>query len=174
MKTTILGTPTGDLSYGHRFHHPESIRITAPNTYAEQLREQGSVIADFAERRDRIKTRVDQLAHEAGGRAVVEPALLDEVTALVEWPVPLCGGFDERFLQVPSEVLTMTMQDNQKYFPIVNADGSLLPKFITVANIESSDPGKVVAGNERVIRPRFSDAEFFWQQDQKQPLASHL
>jgi glycyl-tRNA synthetase beta chain len=108
------------------------------------------------------------------GVAVIKPELLDEITALVEWPVALAGNFERRFLDVPAEALISTMQDNQRYFPVVDAHGRLLPHFITLANLESRDPAQVRAGNERVIRPRFSDAEFFWNQDRGKPLAARL
>lgn len=165
----ILAQKAGRLSRGHRFHHPDEVRISTPATYAEDLRS-AYVIADFAERRAQIAQRVEQLAREQEGRAVVPPALLDEVTALVEWPVPLVCAFEERFLAVPQEALISTMQDNQKYFCLLDEDGKLLPRFITVANVESKDPAQIVAGNEKVVRPRLTDAEFFFKQDQKQPL----
>jgi glycyl-tRNA synthetase beta chain len=111
---------------------------------------------------------------QLNGVAVIKPELLDEVAALVEWPVALAGNFERRFLDVPAEALISTMQDNQRYFPVVDAHGRLLPHFITIANLESRDPAQVRAGNERVIRPRFSDAEFFWNQDRKQPLAARI
>ena len=128
------------------------------------------MIADFAERREMIRLRVEQLAAEQQGTAIVPDDLLDEVTALVEWPVPLVCSFEERFLDVPQEALISTMQDNQKYFCLLDANGRLLPRFITVANIESEDPSQIVSGNEKVVRPRLTDAEFFFRQDQKQPL----
>src|SRR5690606_9762776 len=140
-----------------------------PDSYAEDLRG-AYVLADFAERRAQIDARVAQLAKAENGTAIVPPALLDEVTALVEWPVPLVCSFEERFLAVPQEALISTMQDNQKYFCLLDANGKLLPRFITVANIESKDPAQIVAGNEKVVRPRLTDAEFFFKQDKKQPL----
>lgn len=165
----ILTQTAGRESRGHRFHHPEPVRISAPARYAEELRA-AHVIADFAERRQLIARRVDELAKEQHGKAVVPPALLDEVTALVEWPVPLVCSFEERFLDVPQEALISTMQDNQKYFCLLNTDGKLLPRFITIANVESKDPSQIVQGNEKVVRPRLTDAEFFFNQDKKQPL----
>ncbi|WP_462380417.1 glycine--tRNA ligase subunit beta [Pseudomonas sp. Marseille-QA0892] len=165
----ILTQTAGRESRGHRFHHPEAVRISAPARYAEELRA-AHVIADFAERRQLIARRVDELAKEQHGKAVVPPALLDEVTALVEWPVPLVCSFEERFLDVPQEALISTMQDNQKYFCLLDTDGKLLPRFITVANVESKDPSQIVQGNEKVVRPRLTDAEFFFNQDKKQPL----
>ncbi|MCQ4325982.1 glycine--tRNA ligase subunit beta [Stutzerimonas stutzeri] len=165
----ILAQRAGRESRGHRFHSPGQVHISKPASYLEDLRG-AHVIADFAERRALIAQRVEQLASEQSGTAIVPPALLDEVTALVEWPVPLVCSFEERFLEVPQEALIATMQDNQKYFCLVDADGKLLPRFITVANIESKDPAQIVAGNEKVVRPRLTDAEFFFKQDKKQPL----
>jgi glycyl-tRNA synthetase beta chain len=128
------------------------------------------VLADANERREIISKRTEELATRQEGTAIVPPALLDEVTALVEWPVPLVCSFEERFLDVPQEALITTMQDNQKYFCLLDADGKLLPRFITVANIESKDPQQIIAGNEKVVRPRLTDAEFFFKQDKKQKL----
>lgn len=174
IPATIMGVDTGRETRGHRFHHPRSIRLTVPIRYARQLATEGKVIASFNERREAIRVQTEAVAAELGGVAVIKPELLDEVTALVEWPVALAGNFERRFLEVPAEALISTMQDNQRYFPVVNAHGRLLPHFITIANLESQDPAQVRAGNERVIRPRFSDAEFFWKQDRKQPLAAHM
>lgn len=168
---TILAQRAGRESRGHRFHHPEPVRISKPTSYLEDLRS-AHVIADFAERRALIAKRVEQLATEQNGSAIVPPALLDEVTALVEWPVPLVCAFEERFLDVPQEALIITMQDNQKYFCLLDSDGKLLPRFITVANIESKDASQIVSGNEKVVRPRLTDAEFFFKQDKKQTLES--
>ncbi|MDH0746098.1 glycine--tRNA ligase subunit beta [Pseudomonas sp. GD03842] len=166
---TILAQTAGRESRGHRFHHPESVRITSPANYASDLRA-ANVLADFNERRALISKRVDELATRHEGTAIVPPALLDEVTALVEWPVPLVCSFEERFLEVPQEALITTMQDNQKYFCLLDADGKLLPRFITVANVESKDPSQIILGNEKVVRPRLTDAEFFFKQDKKQSL----
>ncbi|MCY1341850.1 Glycine--tRNA ligase beta subunit [compost metagenome] len=130
------------------------------------------MLADFAERRDIIAKRVEELAAEQKGTAVVPADLLDEVTALVEWPVPLVCSFEERFLAVPQEALISTMQDNQKYFCLLDANGKLLPRFITVANVVSKDPAQIISGNEKVVRPRLTDAEFFFKQDKKQKLES--
>ncbi|MGY4491526.1 glycine--tRNA ligase subunit beta [Pseudomonas sp. TE3610] len=168
---TILAQKAGRESRGHRFHHPENVRISAPANYAEDLRK-AYVLADAAERRDIISKRTAELAMQQEGTAIVPPALLDEVTALVEWPVPLVCSFEERFLEVPQEALITTMQDNQKYFCLLDVDGKLLPRFITVANVESKDPSQIVLGNEKVVRPRLTDAEFFFKQDKKQPLES--
>ena len=167
----ILAQTAGRVSRGHRFHANHEVRISSPATYAEDLRS-AYVIADFAERRQQIAVRIEQLASEQQGTAIVPPALLDEVSALVEWPVPLVCSFEERFLEVPQEALITTMQDNQKYFCLLDANGKLLPRFITVANIESKDPAQIISGNEKVVRPRLTDAEFFFKQDKKQKLES--
>jgi len=165
----ILAQQAGRVSRGHRFHANHDVRISSPASYAEDLRS-AYVIADFAERRELISQRVAELAAAEQGSAIVPPALLDEVSALVEWPVPLVCSFEERFLEVPQEALITTMQDNQKYFCLLDGNGKLLPRFITVANIESRDPAQIVAGNEKVVRPRLTDAEFFFKQDKRQPL----
>lgn len=166
---TILAQRAGRESRGHRFHSPGSVYISRPTSYLEDLRG-AHVIADFDERRELIAKRVAELAAEQNGTAIVPPALLDEVAALVEWPVPLVCSFEERFLDVPQEALITTMQDNQKYFCLLDANGKLLPRFITVANVASRDPAQIIAGNEKVVRPRLTDAEFFFKQDKKQPL----
>lgn len=165
----ILTKKAGRESRGHRFHNPANVRISAPANYLEDLRS-AHVLADFAERREIIAKRVAELAAEQKGSAIVPADLLDEVTALVEWPVPLVCSFEERFLAVPQEALITTMQDNQKYFCLLDANGKLLPRFITVANVESKAPEQIISGNEKVVRPRLTDAEFFFKQDQKQPL----
>ncbi|MGH8553223.1 MAG: glycine--tRNA ligase subunit beta, partial [Methylococcales bacterium] len=170
----ILGTRAGNLSHGHRFHAPDPIRIDRPSEYAGLLRERGRVIADFDARRRAIRAQVEKVANGLGALALIDDELLDENTALVEWPVALSGTFDPRFLEIPPEVLISTMQANQKYFPLTDATGQLLPGFITVANLQSRHPESVIEGNERVIRPRFSDAEFFWKQDRKQLLESRV
>ncbi|MFB4369342.1 MULTISPECIES: glycine--tRNA ligase subunit beta [unclassified Pseudomonas] len=165
----ILAQKANRFSRGHRFHANHEVRISAPAMYAQELRA-AYVIADVAERREQIAKRIEQLAAEQQGTAIVPPALLDEVSALVEWPVPLVCSFEERFLEVPQEALITTMQDNQKYFCLLDANGKLLPRFITVANVESKDPSQIISGNEKVVRPRLTDAEFFFKQDKKQPL----
>ncbi|RLT96016.1 glycine--tRNA ligase subunit beta [Ketobacter sp.] len=172
VECNILAQTAGHESRGHRFHHPESVRISAPAHYLEDLRA-AWVIADFAERREIIKSRVHALAAQENGTAIVPDDLLDEVTALVEWPVPLVCSFEERFLEVPQEALISTMQDNQKYFCLLDNSGKLLPRFITVANLDSTHPEFIVEGNEKVVRPRLNDAEFFFKQDKKNTLESH-
>lgn len=165
----ILTQQAGRHSLGHRFHHPGPVNISSPANYLDELRH-AYVVADFADRRTLIARRVEELAQEQQGQAIMPKDLLDEVTALVEWPVPLVCAFEERFLSVPQEALISTMQDNQKYFCLLDSQGKLLPRFITVANLESRDPAQVISGNEKVVRPRLTDAEFFFKQDQKQPL----
>jgi len=170
VPATLLDTRAGRHTCGHRFHAPKPIMLASPGTYVRTLRERGWVIADFAERRERIRTQVAAAAAAINGRALITESLLEEVTALTEWPVALAGSFEERFLSLPREVLTATLEDHQRYFPVEGAHGGLLPAFITVANIESRDPDRVREGNERVVRPRLADAAFFWEQDRKTPL----
>jgi len=170
----ILGIRAGRATRGHRFHAPQAIDIPAPADYEPLLESEGKVIADFARRREMIRAQVEAEALKLGGRAVIDDALLDEVTAMVEWPVAVAGAFEERFLAVPQEALVSTMSANQKYFHLVDEAGTLLPRFVTIANIESRDPAVIRDGNERVIRPRFADAEFFWNQDRKIPLIDRL
>jgi glycyl-tRNA synthetase beta chain len=172
VPATLLDTPSGNLTCGHRFHAPRPLRLSSPSAYERALRERGHVVADFDARRSLIREGVAAVATGLGGRPLVSDALLDEVTALVEWPVPLAGRFEQRFLSLPREVLISTLEDHQRYFPVEGADGRLLPCFITVANIESRDPAKVIAGNERVVRPRLADAAFFWDQDRKSALGA--
>ncbi len=168
---TLLGFPIDRLTYGHRFHHPGAISLAEPSAYLDALRG-AKVEADSEIRRASIRAQVEELAEEVRGRAAIDEGVLAEVTALCEWPVAVLGQFDADFLEVPPEVLIETMQANQKYFPVFDAGGQLLPWFVTVSNIESREPEQVRAGNERVIRPRFADAKFFWVQDRKRTLAS--
>jgi glycyl-tRNA synthetase beta chain len=172
IPTTLLDTVSGNLTHGHRFLAPRPLRVVTPGSYARLLGTRGYVIADFAERREKIRLLATTQAAELGGRALFDAELLDEVTALVEWPVPVAGRFDARFLELPREVLISTLQDHQRYFPVEDAHGVLMPWFITLSNIESREPDKVREGNERVVRPRLADAAFFWEQDRKQSLAA--
>lgn len=169
INTKVMGITSGNTSRGHRFHSTGEIAISSPADYQETLRD-AYVIVDFAERRELIRDGVTKAAEKAGGTAVINDDLLNEVTALNEWPVPLLGHFEDRFLAVPSEALISSMAEHQKYFHVVDNNGKLLPMFITVANIESTDPAQVVNGNERVIRPRLSDAAFFYETDLKTSL----
>jgi glycyl-tRNA synthetase beta chain len=163
-KEHILGVTTGNISQGHRFHGSGDIVIRSPDSYEQQLHD-GFVLASFDKRRALIKDGVSTLAKGVGGNAVIDEALLDEVTGLNEWPVPLIGRFDEAFLSVPSEALVSSMKEHQKYFHVVDSQSELMPAFITVANIVSKDPQQVIEGNERVIRPRLADAAFFYKND---------
>lgn len=174
VPATILGHETGRITYGHRFHAPQAISITRPGDYEAALRNQGYVVANFAERSERIREQVQAVAESAGGIAQIDEALLEEVCALNEWPQALIGDFDLSFLAVPSEALISAMKGHQKYFHLLDAQGALMAKFITITNIESSCPSSVKSGNERVIRPRLADAKFFWDQDRKQPLDDFL
>jgi glycyl-tRNA synthetase beta chain len=171
---TLLETVSGRDTRGHRFLAPRPLRIAAPDRYERTLREQGFVLADFAARRARIRSEVTALARSVGGRALISEPLLDEVTALTEWPVALAGKFEQRFLALPREVLTATLEDHQRCFALEDADGHLLAGFIAVANIASREPAKVRAGNERVVRARLADAVFFWEQDRREPLGARV
>jgi glycyl-tRNA synthetase beta chain len=174
VAATVLGLAAGRVTFGHRFHAPKPITLKSAAGYASRLR-RAKVVADFAVRRELIRAGVNAAAAASGSgaKALIEDALLDEVTALVEWPVPVAGRFEPRFLSLPREVVIATVQDHQRYFPIEGADGALSGAFVTVANIESRDPAKVREGNERVVRPRLSDAAFFWDQDLRISLDAH-
>lgn len=165
----ILGVISGNLSRGHRFHSTGNIQITSPGAYRDALYD-AFVMVDFAERRELIRQGVVAAAKTANGEAVIDEDLLEEVTSLNEWPVPLMGRFEEHFLEVPAEALISSMAQHQKYFHVVDGSNQLLPLFITVANIASSDPQQVISGNERVIRPRLADAAFFYNTDLKTTL----
>jgi glycyl-tRNA synthetase beta chain len=170
----ILGIEASNVTYGHRFMAPKAIRLATPTSYVRTLQKRGRVLVDAVERREVIRQGVAAEAQRIGGVAVMSDALLDEVTGLVEWPIPLAGRFDAQFLELPPEVPIATMQDHQRYFPVRGTDGRLMPWFITVSNIESRDPSQVVAGNERVVRPRLSDAAFFYRTDRQRRLDSHV
>ena len=172
VPATLLETQTGRHTHGHRFLAPRPLSLASPAAYERTLREKGHVLADFAARRERIRSEVTSVAAAVEGHALMSEALLDEVTALTEWPVALAGRFEERFLALPREVLICTLEEHQRYFPVEDAAGRLLPAFITVSNIASRDPPKVKEGNERVVRARLSDAAFFWEQDRREPLAA--
>ncbi|OOR89786.1 glycine--tRNA ligase subunit beta [Moraxella caviae] len=167
IPAVIQGKTTGNQTLGHRFHAPEAITITHADDY-ETLLKSAYVIADFDARQQSITEQVHALAD--GATPIMPSDLLDEVTALVDYPVALKAGFEDKFLAVPQEALISTMQADQKYFCLTDKDGKLLPNFIFVSNIDSKDKAQVIAGNEKVVRPRLADAEFFFLQDQKQPL----
>jgi len=167
---SVLGVESGNSTRGHRFHAPDPIPIRTARDYEETLRKKGFVVADFHKRREIIVSAVEKAATATGGSVVSDDALIDEVTALTEWPVPLTGSFDDDFLSLPKEVIVATLTGHQRYFPVVDERGDLKPVFITLANLESKDPDRVRDGNERVIRPRLADAKFFWETDQQAPL----
>lgn len=162
------------ISRGHRFMANRSITIEQPSAYKNIMQHVGKVIVDFKERRDLIQEQTKDIANSVKGEALIDADLLNEVTALVELPSPILGDFDKRFLDLPREVLISTLQEHQKYFPVVKSDGELLPHFITISNIESKEPMQVKKGNERVIMPRLADAEFFWETDLKTPLEQRI
>ncbi len=170
----ILGLTASNITYGHRFHHPQAIPIASAEQYAELLEQQGYVIADFAKRKANIRQQVLQLAQTINGTALIDDGLLDEVTGIIEWPVALLVHFDESFLMVPKEALISAMQHHQKSFPVINSEQQLLPWFITVSNIKSLNQAEVIRGNERVMRARLSDAKFFYETDCKISLAERL
>ena len=172
VECNVLGIASGQQSFGHRFHAPDAITIDNALNYESLLLEKGHITADFNQRRDAIAAQVSALGKQVNGHAVIEDELLDEVTALVEQPFALIGQFDSEFLSVPQEALIYSMSEHQKYFHIVDDAGNLLPNFITVSNINSTDADKVISGNERVIRPRLADAAFFFETDKKLSLAS--
>ena len=172
VPATLYNIESGNQTRGHRFHHPQPITITSAADYANQLEQDGMVLADFALRKEKIRQQVNEVAKSLDGQPLIDSALLDEVSGLVEWPVAISGSFEERFLEVPQEALIASMQGHQKFFPVVNQNNQLMAHFITVSNIESRDPSMVQAGNERVIRPRLSDAAFCWEQDLNKPLES--
>jgi len=167
-----LGLKAGRMSRGHRFHHPQPVHIVDADSWLDALRG-ASVLADPRERRERVRAQIAAAARETGGVPRLSDALLDEIANLTEWPVAIACTFDREFLAVPQEALVMTMETNQKFVPVFTADGKLTEHFIGVANIDSKDPAEIRKGYERVIRPRFADAKFFYDEDRKQPLASH-
>jgi glycyl-tRNA synthetase beta chain len=174
VPASILGLHAGTSSFGHRFMAPGPLRIASPGTYERLLQRRGKVLAGFEMRRNTIRAQVEAFAAQLEGRALIAEALLEEVTALVEWPVAIAGQFEARFLRLPREVLIAVLQHHQRYFALEDNAGNLLPRFITISNVESPMPELIRAGNERVVRPRLADAEFFWQQDRRQPLAARL
>ena len=169
----VLGVESNNLSQGHRFHHNSLVSINHADDYEAELMK-AYVVVNYENRKQMILEQVDKICTENQARPDLNEALLDEVVSLVEWPVALVGTFEERFLEVPQEALIYTMKDDQKYFPMLNKDNKLLPKFIFIANIESKDPKQVIQGNEKVVRPRLADAEFFYNSDKKQSLESRL
>nr|VFK48154.1 MAG: glycyl-tRNA synthetase beta chain [Candidatus Kentron sp. TC] len=184
VEAEIMGITSGRMTRGHRFHHPEPLVIRDTDDYAQLLRREGNVVADFHTRREMIRHQVEEAARrirvtggdgtESFGRALITDALLEEVASLVEWPTPIVGAFDPKFLELPAKVLTGTMTGHQKYFPVVDPQGNPMPNFITVSNVQSRNPDVVRRGNERVIHPRLADAAFFFEADLRRPLAERL
>jgi glycyl-tRNA synthetase beta chain len=175
IPVATLGLASSNMTHGHRFealHHP--VRLKSADTYAAQLETEGAVIAGFDARRAEIVRQLTEAAARQGLAPIEDEALLDEVTALVERPNVLLGQFEEAFLEVPQECLILTMKANQKYFPLLDANGKLTNKFLIVSNIRPADPSAVVGGNERVVRPRLADAKFFFDQDRKKTLESRV
>ncbi|GHA61912.1 glycine--tRNA ligase subunit beta [Photobacterium aphoticum] len=171
---TILGVESGRIIRGHRFMGEAEITIDHADQYLTLLEERGKVMANYEARKAIILADAQQAAQAVGGIADLEDDLVEEVTSLVEWPVVLTASFEEEFLKVPSEALVYTMKGDQKYFPVYDAAGKLLPKFIFVSNIISKDPSQIISGNEKVVRPRLADAEFFFNTDRKRPLIERL
>ena len=174
VPVNVLGLDSGRQTLGHRFLSQGAIIFAQADDYAQQIAEQGKVIASFAKRRAAIKAELDKVSGSLNARVAADDALLDEVTALVEYPVVLQAEFEAHFLAVPQECLILTMQQNQKYFPLLGQNGKLMNRFLLVSNLQTADPSHIIHGNERVLRARLSDAEFFYKQDQKATLESRL
>ncbi|MFE8152595.1 glycine--tRNA ligase subunit beta [Brenneria goodwinii] len=170
----VLGIDSARTIRGHRFMGETEFTIDNADQYPQILLERGKVMADYDARKAKIKQDAESAARKIGGNADLNDSLLEEVASLVEWPVVLTAKFEEKFLAVPSEALVYTMKGDQKYFPVYDNGGKLLPNFIFVANIESSDPQQIISGNEKVVRPRLADAEFFFNTDRKKRLEDHL
>ena len=175
VPVSVLGLQAGNTTHGHRFEASvDPVVLRDADSYAQQLKDDGAVIASFAERRAEIARQIVVAAEKAGARPIEDDALLDEVTALVERPNVLIGQFEQEFLAVPQECLILTMKANQKYFPLLDSRGKLTNKFLVVSNIQPEDASAVIGGNERVVRPRLADAKFFFDQDRKKSLESRL
>ena len=174
LQGELLGVQSDRVIRGHRFLGEAELTIDHADHYEKLLDDSGKVIVDYERRKAIIREQVEAVAAHEHGIAAIDEDLLEEVTSLVEWPVTLAGSFEEKFLKVPSEALIYTMKDNQKYFPVLDKEGNLLPRFIFVSNIVSRDPVQVITGNEKVVRPRLADAEFFFETDKKKTLESRL
>ncbi|WP_213611856.1 glycine--tRNA ligase subunit beta [Pseudoalteromonas sp.] len=169
----ILGKQVSNQLQGHRFHHPDKISINHADDVFDVLKS-AYVIADYEQRKAQIRAQIEDAAKAVNAVVAMDEDLLEEVTSLVEWPVTLTATFEEAFLDVPAEALIYTMKDDQKYFPLLDQNGKLLNKFLFVSNIESKDPSVVISGNEKVVRPRLADAQFFFETDKKKTLESRL
>ena len=174
VPATILGIQSDRVIRGHRFMGESELTLENADQYPDVLAQRGKVIADYEQRKALIKRDAEEAARKIGGVADLSESLLEEVASLVEWPVVLTATFEEKFLAVPAEALVYTMKGDQKYFPVYSTDGKLLPNFIFVSNIESRDPQQVISGNEKVVRPRLADAEFFFNSDRKKRLEDNL
>ena len=174
IDTELFGVRSGRTSWGHRYHGKQQLDITTPADYERTLETEGYVIADYEQRKRIVASQVEAQGETVSGTVFLDDDLLDEVTSMVEWPVALTGRFEDHFLNVPAEALISSMKSHQKTFYITDANGKLMPYFVAVANLESKDPSQVIAGNERVIRPRLADAAFFYESDRKTPLSSRL
>lgn len=174
LPVSVLGLSSTNHTLGHRFLSQGEIVFANADEYASKLAEQGKVIANFTERKAYIQNELNQLSGSLNAQVAADESLLDEVTALVEYPVVLQAQFEEKFLAVPQECLILTMQQNQKYFPLLDSNGKLMNRFLLVSNLKANDPSHIIHGNERVLRARLSDAEFFYKQDQKATLESRL
>ena len=174
VPASVLGLHSQNWTLGHRFLSTEKVVLRDANDYAKQMLQEGKVIASFAERKATIAQALSAHAHRLNATVAADDALLDEVCALVEYPVVLEAGFEEHFLAVPQECLILTMQQNQKYFPLLDAHGKLINRFLLVSNLQTENPSHIIHGNERVLRARLADAEFFYKQDQKATLESRL
>ncbi|CAH2801251.1 MAG: Glycyl-tRNA synthetase beta chain (EC [uncultured Paraburkholderia sp.] len=172
VPVSALGIDADDTTLGHRFLSEGFVQIQHADSYVDTLMHKGRVVPNFADRKETIRTHL--LAHADGDQVVMPESLLDEVTSLVEWPVVYSCRFEAEFLQVPQECLILTMQTNQKYFALTDANGKLRSRFLIVSNIETATPGDIIEGNERVVRPRLADAKFFFEQDKKKPLADRV
>lgn len=176
LKAEILGVIAGNKTYGHRYHHPAAITLKHPKDYPKVLASTGKVLVEdhHGTLAKRIAAQVTAAAKKAGGQAQLDAALLEEVAAMVEWSVPVTGGFDKKFLALPDEVIVAVLETQQRYFPLRDAKGRLLPRFVAISNIQSKQPAEVRRGNERVIVPRLTDAMFFWDSDRKTRLEDRL
>ena len=174
VAANVLGLQSRNHTLGHRFLSQGEVVFAHADEYADKMRDAGKVIASFADRKAAIQTALNEQAGRLNATVAADEALLDEVAALVEWPVVLEAGFEAHFLAVPQECLILTMQQNQKYFPLLDASGKLMNRFLLVTNLQTEDPSHIISGNERVLRARLSDAEFFYKQDQKATLESRL
>ncbi|MEP2603567.1 MAG: glycine--tRNA ligase subunit beta, partial [Paraglaciecola sp.] len=173
VEGSVLGIKSSRNIQGHRFHSQGYVELDTADNYISLL-EQNYVMADYVQRKQKVLSAVQAIPKQENGIAVINEDLLDEVTSLVEWPVALSANFDKSFLEVPKEALIYTMKDDQKYFPLIDSNGKLKSTFVFVTNIESKDPQVIIKGNEKVIRPRLADAEFFFNTDRKVTLESRL